>query len=186
MELDAGRWHAGLRDFALQSSLPALVAQLLGASDVRFFMDHVFLKEGGSQGRTEYHQDLPFFPLAVVGSQAAVCWLPVDSVTHDTGAMGYVPGSHRWSEAQPTNLMTHGAAHNTALPDILGCEAEFGVRYFDAEPGDVIIHHPATVHGSAGNVTEARRRLVVSLRYVGGDVTWRKKEASLVHVPFLK
>jgi hypothetical protein len=49
MELDACRWHFGLRDFACRSSVPALVAHLLGARSVRFFMDHVFLKEPGQR-----------------------------------------------------------------------------------------------------------------------------------------
>ena len=49
MELDAGRWHAGLREFALRSSVPALAAQVLGCHAVRFFMDHVFLKEAGER-----------------------------------------------------------------------------------------------------------------------------------------
>ena len=82
--------------------------------------------------------------------------------------------------------MTNGGVQNEALPDILGQEEEYAVRYFDAEPGDVIIHHPATVHGSAGNITESHRRLAVSLRYVGDNVRWRKKDASLIHVPFLQ
>jgi ectoine hydroxylase-related dioxygenase (phytanoyl-CoA dioxygenase family) len=145
----------------------------------------VFTALTGSQGRTEYHQDLPFFPLDV-GSQAAVCWLPVDVATEATGAMAYVPGSHRWEEKAPTNLMTHGEEQNSALPDILLNEQAYGVRYYDARPGDMIVHHPATVHGSAGNTSSAGRRLAVSLRYVGDGVTWRSKAASMIHVPFLR
>ena len=38
MELDAGRWHGGLRRFAHSSVVPAVVAQLLGCRSVRFFM----------------------------------------------------------------------------------------------------------------------------------------------------
>lgn len=69
MELEANRWHVGLREFAHRGTLPGMVSQLLNTSTLRFFMDHVFQKDAGSNERTEYHQDLPFFPF--VGSQAA-------------------------------------------------------------------------------------------------------------------
>lgn len=49
------------------------------------------------------------------------------------------------------------------------------VLSWDTEPGDIIIHHPNTVHGSAGNVSESRRRLSSSIRYLGDDVRWRFK-----------
>ena len=48
-EIDAGRWHPGLRAFELRSSLAAVVAAVLGEETaLRFFMDHCFLKEAGS------------------------------------------------------------------------------------------------------------------------------------------
>ena len=69
-EIEGGRWHAGLRHFEHHGPLPALVAALLRSSTVRFFMDHLFLKEAGSALRTAFHQDAPYFPFE--GEQAAV------------------------------------------------------------------------------------------------------------------
>ena len=153
-ELEAGRWNAALRHFELESALPSVVGRLLGTMELRYFMDHCFLKEAGSAIRTAFHQDAPYFPFE--GEQCAVCWCPVDTVAAETGAMGYVRGSHRWPEHSPNTLFSQQATHvNDAppLPDIEGREAEFDVVYFDAEPGDVIIHHPRTVHGSRGNTS---------------------------------
>lgn len=38
-------------------------------------------------------------------------------------------------------------------------------RHFDAEPGDVIVHHWATLHGSRGNVSANRQRRAAAIRY---------------------
>src|SRR6185436_19604353 len=42
---------------------------------------------------------------------------------------------------------------------------------WDLEPGDVVCHHPLTVHGAEGNPRGARR-VGVSVRYLGRDVVW--------------
>lgn len=179
-EIEAGRWHEGLRNFEHNSILPYIIAQLLHTKSLRFFMDHIFLKEPGSLLRTAFHQDLPYFPFE--GQQAAVCWVPVDAVTRDSGAMAYIRGSHRWCEYMPSTLITNDPTHKSdapKLPDILGHESDFDVVYFDAEPGDVIVHHPNTVHGSAGNVSANNRRLAASLRYTGDDIRWLNKPTNV-------
>jgi hypothetical protein len=65
------------------------------------------------------------------------------------------------------------------LPDIEANEADYDLVYFDAEPGDVIIHHPRTVHGSRGNVSAGQRRLAASIRYCGEDVRWQRKATEM-------
>lgn len=179
-ELDAGRWHDSLREFEHSSQLPGIVGELLGTQSLRFFMDHIFLKEPGSLLRTAYHQDAPYFPFE--GEQAAVCWVTVDSVSRENGAMSYVRGSHRWPEYKPSTLITNDPTHKNdapALPDILKNQDQYDIVSFPAEPGDVIIHHPRTVHGSSGNVSTSSRRLAASIRYIGDDVRWTNK-ATLV------
>lgn len=176
-DLEAGRWHSGLREFELSSSLPGVVAQVIGAHELRFYGDHAFLKEPGSLLQTGFHQDAPYFPFE--GELVAVCWVPVDRVTRESGAMRYVRGSHRWREYSPTSLITLDATHETRaplLPQIT--DTDFDVVQFNAEPGDVIIHHPRTVHGAGGNTSE-RRRLAVSIRYCGEDVRWVKKATNV-------
>ena len=42
----------------------------------------------------------------------------------------------------------------------------------EVEPGDVIIHHPLTLHYSTGNASATGRRRGLALRYVGEDATW--------------
>merc|ERR1712146_82372 len=66
------------------------------------------------------------------------------------------------------------------MGDIEGNEDKFNIVYFDAKPGDVIIHHPRTVHGSRGNTgASGRRRLAASIRYIGDDIRWQRKETEM-------
>lgn len=179
-EIEAGRFHKGIRSFEHFSQLPAVVGNLLGTKVLRFFGDHIFLKEPGSNLQTGFHQDMPYFPWT--GDQAAVCWVPVDSVTRESGTMRYVKGSHRWAQMKPQLLITKEAANpENSAPDI-PTEAELYANHevlsWDVEPGDVIIHHPNMVHGSYGNTSVGQRRLAASIRYVGDDVRWHNKNTN--------
>lgn len=200
-ELDVSRWHHGVRDFTLKSSLPEVVGGLLGESNrenghVRFFNDHAFLKEAGSALQTAWHQDTPYFPFNCgAGSlNLAVCWVPVDVIDANSGGMKYIKGSHRWSTFMPNDIITNNQYDKVKglvepLPDIdlaIREGREEVIRFSDIKPGDVIIHHPNTVHGSGGNVSASgRRRLAASLRYVGSEALFKKKD-SLFVLPLLR
>jgi hypothetical protein len=49
------------------------------------------------------------------------------------------------------------------------------VVYYESEPGDVIVHHVRTVHGSTGNLSADRVRRAVTLRYLGDDVRYLER-----------
>ena len=98
-----GRFHGNvrlwetdgeLRRFCLDGPLPALAASLLGAGKVNLFYDQLFVKEPGTENRTRWHNDLPYWP--VRGSQIMSFWIPLDTVTVDSGALEFIPGSHAW------------------------------------------------------------------------------------------
>ena len=206
-ETNVGRFHHGVREFEHESDLAAVVGPMLGTKTLRFFGDHCFLKEPNSALRTSFHrervfllpftrllppplpplltavcrcaEDMPYFTWS--GDQAAVCWVPVDTVTKASGAMRYVKGSHRWDQFAPRLLYSNEAVDDGAaeyspiLPSDEEIYAEHEVLQWDCEPGDVIVHHPNMVHGSEGNTTAGRRRLAASVRYVGDDCVWDMK-----------
>ena len=178
-EIEAGRTHRGLREFEHHSTLPVVVGELLGTRQLRFFGDHCFLKEPGAGLHTAFHQDAPYFRWD--GDMAAVCWVPVDPVTASSGGMRYVKGSHRWPQYAPRLLYSNepidpsASSYAPELPDNAELMATAEILSWDCQPGDVIIHHPNTVHGSGGNITVDKRRLAASIRYVGDDVRWHNK-----------
>ena len=171
VETDASHWHAGMRQHNLNGPIAAIAHDLTGSREIVFYSDQLFHKGAGSRVKTPWHQDKPYF--LVDGGDVAVCWVPVDRVRRDNGAMGYVRGSHRWGKLfKPSDFATetgtfaesNGISHeglDTLQHERINSEE---VSYFDADPGDVIIHHWATLHGSTGNTSSASPRSAASIR----------------------
>ena len=159
------------RDFAVRSPLPAIVAALLRSTSVRLYEDSVLVKEPGTQERTAFHQDLAYFHLS--GDQICTTWVPLDTVSVDTGAVRFVVGSHLDRTAYRPNLfvttMALPGTEGEEVPDYDEVKGEARIISFDTEPGDVTVHHARTIHGANGNASATRRRRAISVRYVGDD-----------------
>ena len=158
--------------------MPEAVAKLMGSTRLNFYGEQLFFKEAGSLHRTAFHQDAPYFHLS--GEQCCTVWMPLDVVDSANSMMGYVRGSHRW-EIHAANVFAGQApipgSTLAQLPDIEGHEDEYDVVYYPAEPGDAIVHHVRTVHGSTGNASERDRR-AFALRYAGDDVRYLEREGA--------
>ncbi len=186
VETDAAAWHDGLRQRYIDGPLGSIAARLTGSDRVNLYSDQLFLKEPGSSVRTPWHQDQPYFLMQ--GTKVAVCWVPVDVVRLDSGAMGYVRGSHRWGPTfKPSDFVTSTGTMAIPglvtddladLPPIDANPDDYDVVRFEAEPGDLIVHHWKTLHGSAGNVSADRLRRAASVRLAGDDVTFYKRPSS--------
>lgn len=170
------QWNEPLRRLAFESPLPGLAQALMGAGKIVWYFDQAFIKEADSLVRTAFHQDLGYWTCK--GDQICTFWIPLDRVTMDNGAMGYVPGSHRWEGRFKANRFLSRKALpgqlGEDLPHIEADEEKYGVVYCPCEPGDVVVHHVRTVHGSTGNRTAARPRRSVALRYTGDGVVYHE------------
>src|SRR5215470_14849400 len=60
---DFCRWREmpGIERLARHSRVPAVAAALMGTPQVRFYHDHVLVKEGGTRQPTPWHQDQPYY-----------------------------------------------------------------------------------------------------------------------------
>lgn len=185
VETDAAFWHPEMWAHHLDGPLPEIVASLTGSAKVNFYSDQLFLKEAGSRMRTPFHQDKPYF--LVDGGDMAVCWVPVDTVTAENGPMAYIRGSHRWGKLfKPSDFITETGtfperdgidlAGLDTLPPISAEDPQ--LVYLETEPGDVIVHHWATIHGSAGNVSVSARRRAASVRYACDGCTFHQRPSS--------
>jgi ectoine hydroxylase-related dioxygenase (phytanoyl-CoA dioxygenase family) len=181
--IDTSIWRRDARfaEFALRGPLGAAVASLLGAEEIRFFDDQLFVKEAGALDKAAFHQDLSYCHLD--GGLGCAVWIPLDPVRRGSGAMGYVPGSHRWPGVYNPNILASTLASpgsdGADLPGIETNPERFGVTYMDADPGDVVIHHFLTVHGSEGN-TSLNARRAFSLRYCDGAMRYRRRAGAPV------
>lgn len=179
---DSSRADQALGRFATESMLPEIAGRVLRADHVVLYNDQLLVKEPGTPTRTAFHVDEPYFN--VTGDQIGTCWVPLDVVTRDSGAMGYVRGSHRWTENfMPNNFTTgrlHEAAHDAEpgdrlLLDIDRHPDDYDIIYHELGPGDVTVHHCRTAHGSGGNTTRDRRRRALAIRYCGDDARYLPK-----------
>ncbi|MSQ70367.1 MAG: phytanoyl-CoA dioxygenase family protein [Betaproteobacteria bacterium] len=176
-----------LRD---ESPVARVAARLMEASSVRYFYDQLFIKEPGTQTRTNWHQDLPFWPF--MGGDIVSIWIALTPVTKATSGVEYVAGSHRWNKYYRTGRPDAKSENiNQALeecPDF--SEPQPGARMlsWDLQPGDVLCHHPLVVHGAGANPPSAHRRVGLSIRFFGDDAVYDPKPytVALARVPRIK
>jgi hypothetical protein len=153
------------------SGLAAVAGALMQSSSVRFFHEHVLVKEPGAAEATPWHHDDPYY--GIDGLQNVSMWIALDSVPASTG-LQFIAGSHRSGRRFVPRRFTDQTPYGEAddrfelLPptdELLAGERVIG---WDVEPGDVVAFHFRTLHGAPGNHLTSPRR-AVSLRWLGDD-----------------
>ena len=169
----------GYRAMLEASPLPPLVAELWGAPQVWFMYEQVFLKEGGEARRTPWHQDSSY--LAIAGDHLAVAWISFDPVAAKD-SLEFVRGSHKGVlyngsrfELGDDTAPINPSSSLPRLPDIEADRGAFDIISFAVEPGDVVIFHPAMLHGGAPTHEGGRRR-TLTLRFFGDDAVYARRE----------
>jgi hypothetical protein len=169
----------GYRAMLERSPLPDQVARLWGAPAVWFMYEQVFLKEGGEARRTPWHQDSSY--LTIAGPHLAVAWIPFDPLPRED-SLEFVRGSHRGVlyngssfELGDDTAPLHPGASLPRLPDIEADREAFDIVGWAVEPGDVIVFHPAMLHGGAPTHAGMRRR-TLTLRFFGEQAFYDPRE----------
>lgn len=170
------RVHPVFRDFVHNSPAAAIVGEILGATKINLFFDHLLVKEPGTQDPTRWHHDLPFW--SVDGQQVCSVWLALDPVSRETGGVEYVAGSHKWPERfRPIEPYTPELVHkrNMTLPECPTFDDKrdrYRILSWDMEPGDCLVFNALVIHGSSGNASSSIRRRGFVTRWCGDDVTY--------------
>jgi ectoine hydroxylase-related dioxygenase (phytanoyl-CoA dioxygenase family) len=165
---DFCRWReiGEIEALARHSAVPRIAAALMSTPQVRFYHDHILVKEGGTRQRTPWHQDQPYYN---VDGRGVSAWIPVDPVP-EAGCLELVAGSHRGPWLMPRTFLEGQArwfpeGSLAELPDIEADRDAFDIRRFELQPGDAIFFDFLSVHGAPGFPFPGRRR-VLSLRYL--------------------
>ncbi len=150
----------------------------MGSTTARFFHEHTLVKEPGTNERTPWHHDQPYY--CVDGDQNVSMWIALDPVPASSGVR-FIAGSHRWNRwFVPRKFVDHtpyaeGVGRYELVPDLdAEIDADINrhtVLAWDVEPGDVIAFHFRTMHDAPGNSLPTRRR-AVSLRWLGDDAVF--------------
>jgi ectoine hydroxylase-related dioxygenase (phytanoyl-CoA dioxygenase family) len=159
------------RAIIFRSAAAAVAAQLMAASLVRLYHDHLLVKEPGTRQRTPWHQDQPYYNIA--GRMSASMWLPIDAVPRES-SLEFVAGSHKGPWLMPRAFLDNEArwfpdGSLAELPDVEAERAAFPIIGWALEPGDAVFFHMLTLHGAPG-ISGARRRRVLSVRFLGDDI----------------
>lgn len=150
------RDHAALRRHVFNARLAEIARRLSRAGRLRLWHDQAIIKPPGGRPTT-WHQDLPAWPMIEAGTFTA--WIALVGATVASGALQYIPGSHRW-----------GRLAHTTLPREL-IETPEGLRYLVPEDkldqltpvsmelpaGGVTFHHSLLLHGASPNITGGAR-----------------------------
>ena len=193
---DSQAWRAidEYRDFVLHSPMAELVGRLMGVTRVNFFFDAIFCRTPGTEFRTPFHQDEPFW--SVEGFDCASAWMPLVDVER-TSALEFVRGSHRWERRyrqRNFGALTGDARDQVEFddgepfPDVDGSPDEFDLISWDMEPGDVAVFNARLIHGGSGRLPADRDLRVFNTKWLGDDVrvTFRATGMDPDHQPVME
>ncbi|MBL8376396.1 MAG: phytanoyl-CoA dioxygenase family protein [Burkholderiales bacterium] len=173
-------WNDDFRDWVLNSPCAEIAARIMGVDEVRFFYDQVFVKEPNTAERTDWHHDLPFWPMR--GNDIVSVWVALTDVDSTNSQLEYIAGSHKWGKFYAAAIPDKDPRFKSELepcPDFSTRRDDPTLRFlrWDMQAGDCLVHHPLTVHGSDGNFSLQRRRVAISTRYMGPDARWDPRPA---------
>ncbi|MCU1368607.1 MAG: hypothetical protein JWN39_4246 [Ilumatobacteraceae bacterium] len=164
------------REVAIESDLPRIAAALMQSTSVRFFHEHVLVKEPATNEITPWHHDQPYY--CVDGDQNVSFWIALDAIPARAG-VEFLVGSHRWGRSFVPRKFVDSTAYASPdsrfelVPDIESERGQHRIVRFDVEPGDVIAFSYRILHAAPGTagLTTGRRR-AVSMRYLGDDAVF--------------
>ena len=174
-------WNEDFRHWVLDSPCAAIAASIMGVGEVRVFYDQVFVKEPNTLERTDWHHDLPFWPLR--GNDIASVWVALTDVGPENSQLEYIAGSHNWGKFYAAAVPDKDAHFKSDLepcPDFSRLRDDPTLKFlrWEMRAGDCLVHHPLVVHGSDGNFSLQKRRVAISTRYFGADVRWDPRPAT--------
>jgi ectoine hydroxylase-related dioxygenase (phytanoyl-CoA dioxygenase family) len=182
---DYGNWARlpPIKEFVFKSHAAAIAARILRAKTLNFYHEHVLVKQPFADKPTPYHHDFPYYPLD--GYDMLSLWLPLDFVPKDT-CVRYVKGSHKWNRLFIPRSFTTQENYSSyqknpmyeTIPQKEIEEGKYDLLHWEMNPGDVIVFHARTIHGSPGNKHDRNRRALAT-RWLGEDIRFTLKKTEI-------
>jgi ectoine hydroxylase-related dioxygenase (phytanoyl-CoA dioxygenase family) len=162
------------------SPIVDIVAAVLGTTNLWLFYEQIFVKAApeGVARRTPWHQDTTYWITA--GTQLAGFWITLEA-TPACDSLEFVRGSHRGPLYAGTSFDPDDetapfqpGAQWPRIPDIEADRASYDIVSYPIERGDVVLFHPAMLHGGGASADAGARR-TLSIRFFGDDVTYQPR-----------
>lgn len=148
------------------------VQDLIGPN-IMLFHDQALFKPAHTGGAVFWHQDNAYW--RCTPANLVSCWITLDDVDRDNGAMQLIPGSHLKPAQHETSETTH------ALLTLRGID-ESQAQVVSLPAGGCMFHHCQTLHYTAPNVTDRQRRAFVIHFMTPG--TRHHGQTEVMHVSF--
>ncbi len=173
------------RDFIFNSPAARVASELMDSRSVQLFHEHVLVKEAEAGVPTPWHQDAPYYCVDCPGTISL--WIPLDEVPRET-TLEFVAGSHLWGKSyRPQRFDGSALNENDGLeeiPDINGNRDDYEIVGWAVSPGDAIAFDYRTIHGAPANSSRTSQRRAFSLRLLGDDAKFVRREGIVTSPPF--
>jgi len=144
--------------FAALARSPRLIAilcALLGSEGVRLHGSKINMKAARGGAPVEWHQDWAFYPHT--NDDLLAAGIMLDDCTEENGAMLVLPGTHRGPVYDH-----HAEGYFCGAMDIARLDLDFARAVAcTGRAGSVSFHHVRAVHGSAQNLSDKPRALLL-------------------------
>jgi ectoine hydroxylase-related dioxygenase (phytanoyl-CoA dioxygenase family) len=173
------------KDFIYNSPAAAIGAELMQSEVVQLFHEHVLVKEAETGVPTPWHQDAPYY--CVSCKQTLSLWIPLDEVPRET-TLEFISGSHKW-DAFYRPQRFNGEPLNAddgleEIPDINADRGAYDIVGWAVSPGDAIAFDYRTIHGAPANTSASLQRRAFSLRLLGDDARFVRRDGIVTSPPF--
>ncbi len=138
------------RQLLYKPQLLDIVESLVGPN-ILLFEDQALWKPALTGSRVFWHQDNAYW--RCTPANLVSCWLTLDDVERDNGAMQVIPGSH----LRETGHAAAGS-QDVLLESVVTPEDEARAVVVDLPAGGCMFHHCRTLHCTAPNTTPRQRR----------------------------
>lgn len=173
------------RDFIFNSSVAEIGAELMDSKQVQLFHEHVLVKEAQTAIPTPWHHDMPYY--CVEGPKTVSLWLPMDEIPRER-TLEFVAGSHLWDKFyRPQRFNGQPLNENDGLeeiPDIDANRNDYNIVGWELAPGDAVAFDYRTLHGAPANHSMNSQRRAFSLRLVGDDIRFARRQGLVTSPPF--
>jgi len=173
------------KNFIFNSPAAAIGAELMGSKSVQLFHEHVLVKEAATGVPTPWHQDAPYY--CVDGPKTVSLWVPLDEVPRET-TLEFISGSHDWGHFyRPQRFNGEPLNESDGLKDIPNIDADrdsYEIIGWALSPGDAVAFDYRTIHGAPANTSATNQRRAFSLRLLGDDARFRRREGIVTSPPF--
>ena len=145
------------------------IEDLIGPN-IQLFHDQALYKPAHHGGPVFWHQDNAYWQCAP--ATLVSCWLTLDDVSVDNGAMQVIPGSHLQALEHEKSASTSALLDNAERVDSSRAVA------IELPAGGAMLHHCQTFHYTAPNKT-ARERRAFAIHFMTPGTRSRRTGESL-------